>query len=81
MFHRFDEEEPSDQEIDAWTERIAHLLNEGGKISLIQVYTTARKPAQENVLPLSKERLDLIAEQAREVVDRYNSDTTVLVYG
>ena len=56
---------------------IVSVLEKGGKIRLVQVYTVARKPADESVLPLtkifgddrgsSKIQLPLIAQQKIEV--------------
>lgn len=60
MFHRFGEEEPSPEEIDLWSDRIVSFLQNGGDIRLVQIYTIARKPSQEDVLPLDKEQLHVI---------------------
>lgn len=60
MFHRFGDEGPSDEEIKSWVARIAHIVEQGGQIDWVQIYTTARKPADPSVLPLSVERLNEI---------------------
>jgi len=54
-----------DEELDAWADRIQELLNEGGQIDLVQVYTVARNPADPSLGALSSEQLELIASRAR----------------
>jgi wyosine [tRNA(Phe)-imidazoG37] synthetase (radical SAM superfamily) len=80
MFHRFEEERPSEQEILVWGQRIAHIIDSGGEISSIQVYTTARKSALASVLPLNRLELDNIASVAQEVISLRHVKTEVLVY-
>lgn len=58
MFHRFGGEGPSDEEVNAWVARIVHIVESGGQIEWVQIYTTARKPADSSVLPLSVEQLN-----------------------
>ena len=80
MFHCFTSgERPTLEEINLWASRIDNIFAEGGEISWIQVYTTARKPAQETVLPLDKEALEQIANAAREVVEKWGKNTKVTV--
>ena len=81
MFHRFGEERPSSKERMLWASRIDNIFAQGGDISWIQVYTTARKPAQKDVLPLQKEELEQIAQAAQEVVDKWGRSTRVTVSG
>jgi len=80
MFHRFGDLGPSDLEISAWTDRIADIVNSGGKIKQIQVYSVARKPADSTVMPLGSVRLNAIAEAARAKLDFCDSPTEVCVY-
>jgi len=65
MFHAFDGEGPSDEEVVAWVERLAALLEGGGQVQHVQVYSVARTPASSAVEPLAHARLEWIAEQAR----------------
>ena len=65
MFHKFGDEAPSKTEIEMWVNRIVSVLEKGGKIRLVQVYTVARKPADKSVLPLSKDFLEMIGELLR----------------
>ena len=79
MFHRFGDEVPSETEIELWANRIVSVLEKGGKIRLVQVYTVARKPADESVLPLTKEFLEMIGEVLRTKLPA-NSTTKIEVY-
>ena len=81
MFHRFGNEGPTQEEIRLWASRIDHIFEQGGKIDWIQVYTTARKPSQEDVLPLQREELEEIAEAARTAVNKWGEDTKITVSG
>ncbi|MEL6348276.1 MAG: radical SAM protein [Myxococcota bacterium] len=80
MFMTLDGQGPSDEEIDAWAGRIAHLLRDGAMIRMIQVYSVARAPADVRVDALDVERLEHIATAARAVITRHNADTVVQVY-
>lgn len=65
MFHRFDDEEPSEAEIAAYIERLREVRDAGGQIRLVQVYSVARAPADPRVHALPVERLAQIAAQVR----------------
>lgn len=65
MFMTIDNQPPPNEEITAWSQRIAEILEEGGSISGIQVYTVARSPASPRVGPLSEPALEHIAAIAR----------------
>lgn len=65
MFHSFGDEKPSPLEIQTWQAHLQSLLQQGAQISWIQIYTTARKPAQEDVQPLSAAFLQNIGAQTR----------------
>jgi wyosine [tRNA(Phe)-imidazoG37] synthetase (radical SAM superfamily) len=67
LFMRVDGEGPSHDEIVAFTDRLNEILDGGGTVSLVQVYTVARRPAQDFVTALSGEDVDAIA---RLVTDR-----------
>jgi hypothetical protein len=58
---------PDDKEIDAFCDRLREITDKGGKISLVQVYTVARRPAQPYVTPLSDAEVDHIAEAVRRI--------------
>ncbi|MFZ5476159.1 MAG: radical SAM protein, partial [Myxococcota bacterium] len=65
MFLTVDGAGPSEAELDAWTWRIGDLLAGGGAVSLVQVYTVARKPSDARVGPLDAAALEGIAERVR----------------
>jgi wyosine [tRNA(Phe)-imidazoG37] synthetase (radical SAM superfamily) len=56
---------PAASEIGAWCDRLAEIVAGGGKISLVQVYTVARPPAESYVQPLEDAAVDAIAAAAR----------------
>jgi wyosine [tRNA(Phe)-imidazoG37] synthetase (radical SAM superfamily) len=67
LFMSWKGEGPSGDEIRAWTGRLQEILDAGGQIRLVQVYTLARRPAdpRAGILPVGD--LDVIAGQAREL--------------
>ncbi len=54
-------EPPPDEEIHAFCRRLCDITASGGRLSLIQVYTVARQPAESYVAPLSDGEVDRIA--------------------
>lgn len=52
---------PPDEEIHAFCRRLCDITASGGRLSLIQVYTIARQPAESYVAPLSDDEVDRIA--------------------
>ncbi|MFQ5804668.1 MAG: radical SAM protein [Candidatus Methylomirabilales bacterium] len=58
---------PDGKEIEAFCDRLREIVAQGGKISLVQVYTVARRPAQPYVTPLSDAEVDSIAEAVRRI--------------
>ena len=79
MFHKFGNEVPSETEIDLWANRIVSVLERGGEIRLVQVYTVARKPSEKSVLPLEKDFLETIGAVLRAKLP-VNCDVKVEVY-
>lgn len=63
MFLRYDGVPPSEEELAAYIGRLRHILNSGGKLTLVQVYTVARTPAESIVTSLSDREVDRIAER------------------
>ncbi len=59
-------EGPRQEELVAYCDRIKEIVAAGGAISLVQVYTVARKPAESIVTPLSDSEVDAIAEMVQE---------------
>lgn len=58
---------PDEKEIKAFCDRLREIVVKGGKINLVQVYTVARRPAQDYVTPLSNAEVDAIAEAVRQI--------------
>ncbi len=60
---------PADAEIDAFAGRLVDILNSGGRLRLVQVYTVARHTAEPYVTPLTGEQLHAIGDRVRRAVD------------
>ncbi len=65
LFMRVSGEPPSEVEREAFCERLNEITAAGGAISLVQVYTVARQPAESCVTPLADKEVDSIAAQVR----------------
>jgi len=63
LFMNVDGQAPTDDEIDAYCDRLQAVLDDGGKIDRVQVYTIARKPPVNYVTPLKRVELDRIADR------------------
>jgi len=68
LFLRVDGQGPSEGEIAAFCERLAEVRSAGGAIDRVQVYTVARRPAEDCVTPLSPQDVDRIGQAVRERV-------------
>jgi wyosine [tRNA(Phe)-imidazoG37] synthetase (radical SAM superfamily) len=64
LFMELDGEPVPGTEIEAWLGRLEEI-GKTGEISLVQVYTVARDPAEAWVGPLSRDALERIAELVR----------------
>ncbi len=67
LFMRVNGEPPSESEIDAYCRRLSNIVEQGGQISLVQVYTIARRPAESFVTPLADSQVNGIVEQVRSM--------------
>ena len=54
---------PTTAEITAYVERLQEIVNAGGQIARVQVYTVARQPAESYVSPLEADVVDAIAQR------------------
>ncbi|REJ97920.1 MAG: radical SAM protein [Planctomycetota bacterium] len=63
LFMRVGGEPPPVSEIDAYLQRLREITESGGRIKLVQVYTVARRPAEDYVTPLSAAEVDDIADR------------------
>jgi wyosine [tRNA(Phe)-imidazoG37] synthetase (radical SAM superfamily) len=59
---------PPDEEIAAYCDRLNHIRADGGAIDRIQVYTIARRPAEDSVTPLDSGEVQSIAATVRDRV-------------
>lgn len=69
MFMRLHDEPPSQEELQAFIERLCEIREAGGRIRYVQVYTVARNPAEEYVTPLTNDEVDAIVELVRRRAD------------
>lgn len=65
LFLRIDGRGPDEAELSAYVDRLQEILDAGGRIKHVQVYTVARRPAQSNVTALSNAEVDHIRDLVR----------------
>ena len=65
MFLRIHEQPPTEAELQAFCERLNEIVQAGGQIKLVQIYTVARVPAETYVSPLSRTEVDQIVEMVQ----------------
>jgi hypothetical protein len=65
MFMRIHDQPPPAAEVEAFCDRLNEIIQAGGQIKLVQVYTVARVPAESYVAPLSRTEVDQIVETVR----------------
>ena len=66
LFMRIDGQPPSRDELSAFCDRLVEIASVGGQVSLVQVYTIARRPADAFVTPLRDEEVDAIVAIVRQ---------------
>jgi hypothetical protein len=66
MFMRINGDPPPPAEITAFCDRLNEIVQGGGKIKLVQVYTVARLPAESFVSALTDAEVDQIVATVRE---------------
>ena len=66
LFMRVAGEAPPAEELAAFCDRLNEVTSAGGKISLVQIYTVARRPAESYVAPLSNDEVDAIVHMVQE---------------
>ena len=62
LFMLVDGRPPPAGELDAYCERLNEILAAGGRISHVQVYTVARRPAEGYVKPLTDSAVDAVVD-------------------
>jgi wyosine [tRNA(Phe)-imidazoG37] synthetase (radical SAM superfamily) len=66
LFMRIDGQAPSADELAAFCDRLNEIASAGGALKFVQVYTVARKPAENFVTPLSDAEVDAIVALVTE---------------
>lgn len=66
-FNRIKNTPPPLEEIECYCNRLKEIREDGGMIRLVQIYTIARPPAEDYVTALSKEELELIAQEVQRI--------------
>ncbi len=66
LFPAIDGAGPGEAEVAAWVDRLREIVAGGGRIDHVQVYTVARAPSDPRFTALGRERLEAIAESARQ---------------
>jgi wyosine [tRNA(Phe)-imidazoG37] synthetase (radical SAM superfamily) len=61
LWMKIDGRPPPDEEIQAFCQHLRDITAAGGRLSLIQIYTIARRPAESRVASLSDDQVDQIA--------------------
>lgn len=61
LWMKIDGQPPDPAEIQAFCGRLRDITAAGGRLSLIQIYTVARRPAESCVAPLADDQVDSIA--------------------
>lgn len=69
LFPTVNGKNPGNDEIDAYAARLNEIAQKGGKLKLIQVYTTARRPSEDEIGMIEDARLDEIGAQVAAGVD------------
>ncbi|MDX2036475.1 MAG: hypothetical protein SFX72_07475 [Isosphaeraceae bacterium] len=65
LFMRVEGVGPSPEEIAAFSDRLRHVIDHGGKIDRVQIYTIARRPTESYVTPLTTAEVEAIAQTVR----------------
>lgn len=75
MFMRLNDTPPTDEQITAYIDRLAALLNGGARIKLVQLYTIARDTAEAYAAPLTNAELDALAARLRDRLPELTAET------
>lgn len=66
LFMRVAGEPPTKDELAAYCDRLRDIVLAGGQLSLVQVYTVARRPAESYVTPLGDQEIDTIVRMVQK---------------
>jgi len=67
LFMRIDGQGPDAAEITAYAHRLRDVLDAGGRIDHVQIYTIARPPREASVTALDPAELDTLADAVRDI--------------
>jgi len=65
LFMRLEGEPPPETEVAAYCDRLREIVDAGGRIKLVQVYTVSRPPAESFVAALDTDEVEALAERVR----------------
>ena len=65
LWMRVDDEPPTIDELEAYSDRLNAIVSAGGEIKLVQIYTVARQPAESYVSPLTNDEVDFWVNEVR----------------
>lgn len=68
LFMKLHGQGPAPDEVRAYCDRVREILDAGGRVRVIQIYTVARRPAETFVTPLSDPEVDALAAEVRRGV-------------
>lgn len=66
LFMRINDQPPSRHELEEFCRRLNEIINQGGRLKLVQIYTVARQPAESFVTPLTDDEVDELVKMVRE---------------
>ncbi len=66
LFMRVNGDPPTQNEIEAFCDRLNEITAAGGNLKLVQIYTVARRPAESYVAPLTDAEVDAIVVLVKE---------------
>ena len=66
LFMRINGRPPAEAEQQAYCQRLKEMLDAGGQIKLVQIYTVARRPTESYVTPLADDEVDSLVQQVRK---------------
>lgn len=66
LWMRVEDEPPTIDELEAYSDRLNEIVSAGGEIKLVQIYTVARQPAESYVSPLTNEEVDFWVNEVRQ---------------
>src|SRR5205823_3682565 len=67
LFMKLHGQPPSNEELEAFCQRLRDITRAGGKIQLVQVYTVARRPTESYVTALDNAQVDAIVDLVKQM--------------